>query len=322
MSQQKPDNAKDKNWQANEEAAAMGKDVINSRETPAKASVEKSTACNTEPANSINREAVKASTTQPDAHGEATLKNKRRWPKRVAVGFVALIAVFAIGFGAYVNDYYHATGTVAQEAESWQAANQASQFTTTETDSYIAVGESASKYGIVLYPGAKVEAAAYVPLACELANQGIYCVIAKMPFNLAFFGAGAAEEIVNASPEVKHWWIGGHSLGGVVASMEAAESPSKYEGVALLAAYTTSNLADTRLKGLVVYGSNDKVRNVENFQRNTGNLPNNTQIITIEGGNHGNFGDYGTQEGDGEATITSQEQQRQTAEAIATAMRQ
>jgi hypothetical protein len=315
MNEQNTKEGKDLNGDENEDAA---KDTARECELEDSATPATSSAATSQPASKTSAEQAP----KDKAAVERAPKNKRRWPKRVAVGFVALIAVFAIGFGAYVNDYYHAAGTVAQEAESWQAANQAAQFTTTETNSYIAVGENASEYGIVLYPGAKVEAAAYVPLACELANQGIYCVIAKMPFNLAFFGAGAAEEIVNASPEVKHWWIGGHSLGGVVASMEAAESPSKYEGVALLAAYTTSNLTDTSLKGLVIYGSNDKVRNVENFQKNTGNLPNNTQVITIEGGNHGNFGDYGAQEGDGEATITGQDQQRQTAEAIATAMRE
>ena len=36
----------------------------------------------------------------------------------------------------------------------------------------------------------------------------------------------------------------------------------------------------------------------------------------IDGGNHAQFGDYGEQDGDGKATITPEEQQRQTAEEI------
>lgn len=39
-------------------------------------------------------------------------------------------------------------------------------------------------------------------------------------------------------------------------------------------------------------------------------------IVEIEGGNHAQFGNYGPQKGDLPATISTQEQQRQTAEAI------
>ncbi len=38
--------------------------------------------------------------------------------------------------------------------------------------------------------------------------------------------------------------------------------------------------------------------------------------LCIEGGNHAGFGNYGKQKGDGEAKISSEEQQKQTLEAI------
>jgi len=43
--------------------------------------------------------------------------------------------------------------------------------------------------------------------------------------------------------------------------------------------------------------------------------------MTIEGGNHAQFGSYGPQPGDNEATISAQEQLDQTVEAIALLMR-
>jgi len=44
-------------------------------------------------------------------------------------------------------------------------------------------------------------------------------------------------------------------------------------------------------------------------------LPINTQYIMIEGGNHAQFGDYGFQPGDNEATIMRADQQQQTVDA-------
>ena len=45
-------------------------------------------------------------------------------------------------------------------------------------------------------------------------------------------------------------------------------------------------------------------------------LPNDTQWIEIEGGNHAQFGYYGDQLFDGKATIDRKEQQRQTLQEI------
>ena len=40
------------------------------------------------------------------------------------------------------------------------------------------------------------------------------------------------------------------------------------------------------------------------------------ELMAIEGGNHAGFGNYGKQDGDGAATISSEQQQRETADAI------
>ena len=46
------------------------------------------------------------------------------------------------------------------------------------------------------------------------------------------------------------------------------------------------------------------------------NLPADTEWITIEGGNHAQFGDYGVQDGDGEATISAEMQWGYTTDAV------
>ena len=45
--------------------------------------------------------------------------------------------------------------------------------------------------------------------------------------------------------------------------------------------------------------------------------PADTQFVAIEGGNHGQFGDYGPQPGDNPATISPEDQWQQTDDATA-----
>lgn len=242
---------------------------------------------------------------------------KRAWPKRLAVALAAVLVACGIGFGVYVGDYYHAGETA--DALVFAGAD-ASGAAIVETDSAIAVGDASSEYGVAFYPGAKVAAQAYVPLACQLADRGVYCVIAKMPFNLAFFGIDSASSLMAAAPNVQHWWLAGHSLGGAMGAQYAAGNADKLEGIALLGAYSASDLSATNLKALVIYGENDGVLNREKLATNEPNLPANSETLVIAGGNHAGFGDYGPQAGDGEAAISADQQQEQTAEAIASAM--
>ena len=48
--------------------------------------------------------------------------------------------------------------------------------------------------------------------------------------------------------------------------------------------------------------------NKDEYNKSISNFPNNYEEIVIEGGNHSNFGDYGQQRGDGEASISNNEQ--------------
>lgn len=234
---------------------------------------------------------------------------KKHWPRRVGIAFAAILIACGIGFGVYVSDYYHADATAAELSIA--------AVPVVEADKAITVGQPSDR-GILFYPGAKVDPAAYVPLMQKLADEGFYCVIAKMPFNLAFFGINSADAIIAENPETT-WWIAGHSLGGAMAAQYAANHADSLEGIAFLAAYAASDLSDTDLEALVIYGSEDGVLNRENLANNEPNLPENSQTIVIEGGNHASFGNYGPQEGDGAASISADDQQRQTVEAIAAA---
>ena len=66
---------------------------------------------------------------------------------------------------------------------------------------------------------------------------------------------------------------------------------------------------------LSVYGSEDGVLNMSKYDEYRQNLPEDTTTeMVIEGGNHAGFGDYGAQEGDGEAAVNGEKQREVTAE--------
>ena len=99
-----------------------------------------------------------------------------------------------------------------------------------------------------------------------------------------------------------------------MAANYAAEHAESLGGVILLAAYSTKPLPDS-LPVLSVYGTEDGVLNRANYEKNLANVPN-LQEVVIEGGNHAQFGSYGEQRGDGEASIDPGMQWNETAEAV------
>lgn len=148
-------------------------------------------------------------------------------------------------------------------------------------------------------------------------EQGILCALVQMPANLAVLDMNAADGLRQQHPEVKEWYIAGHSLGGAMAASYAAEHAEDFSGLILLAAYSTADLTGTQLRVLSVYGSEDGVLDREAYAENRANLPSDTVELVLEGGCHAQFGSYGEQDGDGEPTMTGEEQLRRTAAAIA-----
>lgn len=167
--------------------------------------------------------------------------------------------------------------------------------------------------GLIFYPGGLVDARAYAPAAQQIADAGYLVVIVPMPFKLAFFDAGHATAVMQAFPAVKHWALGGHSLGGAMAAQFAYQHPDQIAGLALWAAYPAANnsLADRALRVVSIYGTRDGLATGVKIDASRPLLPADTQFVAIEGGNHAQFGWYGKQSGDNDAAITREAQQSQ-----------
>lgn len=165
--------------------------------------------------------------------------------------------------------------------------------------------------GFVVYPGGLVDPRAYAPMARGIAANGHLVIIVPMPLNLAFFDSNRAEEVIRTFPAVKEWTIGGHSLGGVAAAMFVKSHPGTVGGLVFWASYPSDNLSESRVRVLSLYGTKDGLSTPAKIDASRALLPPAAEYVAIEGGNHGQFGWYGLQSGDGIATISREEQQEQ-----------
>lgn len=228
--------------------------------------------------------------------------------KRFVISVILASIVLAI---IYVNDYYRADNDMIVKYY-----NDGITKKVLEDNTIVFEGDNTDS-ALIFYPGGKVEYKAYEPLMISLAKEGITCFLVDVPFKLAILDIDAADGIKEAYPEYTNWYIGGHSLGGTVASMYLDEHHSEYQGLILLASYSSSDLTSTDLEVLSIYGSEDKVLNMEQYQANKALLPKLDEYV-IDGGNHAYFGVYGEQNGDGEATIDNQTQIIETTSIIST----
>ncbi len=142
----------------------------------------------------------------------------------------------------------------------------------------------------------------------KLSDIGISTILTRAPFNLAVLNYNLADSKQDLFPNVKSWYIAGHSLGGSMAGKYLETHASSYKGLILLGSYSTSNLSSfTNLKTISFLASNDKILSIDKYNKNKSNLPNLKEFV-IEGGIHSYFGDYGLQKGDGIPSITRNEQ--------------
>jgi len=170
--------------------------------------------------------------------------------------------------------------------------------------------------GLIIYPGGRVDYRAYAPLASQIAEAGYLVVIVPMPFNLAVFGIDRAESVIAAYPFVEHWAIAGHSLGGSMAAHYIVTHPGEITGLVLWASYPaeSDDLSEFDIAATSIYGSNDGLATPEKVLAAAPLLPLNTTWVEIAGGNHAQFGWYGPQSGDNEASIDRSTQQAQILE--------
>lgn len=226
---------------------------------------------------------------------------KKKRLKRVLLTTAAVLAVCVAGFLIYASDYYRADDVAAAAAQTAATVEKKGNLTilrpTVPTDT-----------GLIFYPGAKVEETAYLPILEKIRQTcNITCVLVKMPLHMAIFDPDAADDAMRQLPEIKRWYVGGHSMGGAMAGEYASKHPQKVRGLILMGAYIYGDYPPA--KSLTIYGTlNADLEKHIDYTEN---------IVKIKGGNHAQFGNYGRQRGDKKAAISRESQQKQAVAAVA-----
>ncbi len=238
-----------------------------------------------------------------------------RWGRRLLAGLGVILVLALAGIVIYFSQGY---GPSPVALAAMQSSDSVSVTDAPGLITFMPRGEP--RAGLVFYPGARVQAAAYAARLRPLAERGYAVFIVKMPLNLAIFGTQRAGDVIAAHPEITKWAVGGHSLGGAFASVFLNERHD-VKGLILYASYPAGDLSGrTDMAVTSIYGTRDALATVTRIDNARRTLPSSTRYVPIEGGNHSYFGDYGMQEGDGIPTIPREEAAAQIVSATLTAM--
>jgi pimeloyl-ACP methyl ester carboxylesterase len=177
----------------------------------------------------------------------------------------------------------------------------------------MAPAAGASEVGLVFIPGAKVDPWAYAAkLSGLVAEDGLTVVITKPWLNLAFFDLRPLDAFTSLAPDVRTWIVGGHSLGGVRSCMLATQA----DAIVLFASYCSTDLADSGLPALSISASEDGLSTPTKIAHARHLLPEDAELVEIEGASHSSFGDYGLQDGDGTPSISDEDMTAQLTELV------
>jgi len=238
--------------------------------------------------------------------------------RRILISVVLLLAFLIGGFVVWANT---PAGALMPEAEAALVSTSDVTGTTTPYLTFTPTGGDITT-GLVFYPGAKVPPSAYAPYGQAIAEQGYLVVIPTMPLQMAVFAPNTAEDVFAAFPHITHWAVGGHSLGGAMAANFAHSHPDDVEGLVLWAAFAqeSDSLAASGIEVVSVSGSLDGLATPEKIADTSAYLPADTVFVELEGANHAQFGWYGSQSGDNDATLSRADQMAQTVTATTTVL--
>ncbi|WP_062384671.1 alpha/beta hydrolase [Demequina iriomotensis] len=198
--------------------------------------------------------------------------------------------------------------TATEPALTAMASDDAVTVTETATRIVMEPTGEASDVALAFQPGARVDARAYAAVLRPLAEAGHPVVITKQPLGIAFLAMGGYEQAKDAVPGAGSWVVGGHSLGGTVAAIEADTAyptdQAAPAGLLLYGSYPAGDISGFPGAVLSISGSEDGLATPADIDASRENLPDDALFWVVEGGSHAQFGAYGSQPGDGTPAIS------------------
>ena len=232
-------------------------------------------------------------------------KKHLRWPWAALLMLVFSLVITGAVLLGYLEVYYHAEPGVLASSSDVKIE---------KIDGGYFFDGPGNEDALIFYPGAKVEATAYAPLMTALAENGVDCFLAEMPFRMAIFGSNTAEKFLNTY-SYKSWTAAGHSMGGLVISGFASDHAEQIDHLILLAAYPGKEIPES-ISFCSIYGTCDGCLNTQAYEQARAYWPESSAEVILEGGNHAQYANYGEQSGDKKPTISRDIQQEQTVAVI------
>ena len=241
----------------------------------------------------------------------------RRWPRRLAITGAVLAGLVTVAVALWL--------LLLPDVEAAPLATVLEDPDVTVTldgdGATIAPADGTVTATVVFYPGAGVPPAAYLPTWAPVVEaSAVRVVVPAMPLGLAVLDSDAAAAVRAEVDGDGEWWLGGHSLGGAMAASFLTDAdPGTWDGLVLWAAYPPGDGLAVRddLDVVSVSGTRDGLTTPEDVAASRDDLPPGTTFTALEGVNHAQFGAYGDQRGDGEATVDDDEARARIAAATA-----
>jgi hypothetical protein len=170
----------------------------------------------------------------------------------------------------------------------------------------------------LIYPGGKVQPESYSLLCKEVLTWNDACAVVTMPGNLAVIPHAGLDSVLSKIPNYEGVTVAGHSLGGpfLIRDLQKIDT-EKYNinRLVLLGSYSDIDATKIKPKTFSLVGNQDKLLG-EKAEKFKNNLPADTIFVIIDGGNHAQWGDYGVQKKDGNASLSSQAQKTQISKVL------
>ena len=230
---------------------------------------------------------------------------------RIGRGVLVALALGAVGLTAWLRPY------VAVDPALAAMASDADVTVSESATDIVLAPTSPDATGILFRPGALVDPRAYAAVLRPIAEAGHTVVIAKQPFGLAMLAPGALPSARAGFPSIERWIVGGHSLGGTFAAVDASGGDrSGVRGLLLFASYPAGDLSGlTDVAVASISGTEDGLATPVEIDASRANLPASSTFVVVDGASHAQFGDYGPQPGDGTPTLSDDDARRQISEA-------
>jgi len=212
---------------------------------------------------------------------------KLRW--KILLGTVLVIALGITYY--YTIDKQDRVSQAAPEGIA--ALESDNQVTVTEGEWIVFTpGTATPTKGLIFYPGGEVDERGYALPLHEIAAAGYLVVLVPMPLQLAVFAPDKATEVIAAYPEISKWAIAGHSLGGSMAARYTFHHPENIDGLIMWDAYPADDMSENTLPVRMIHRSDAAGAVPEDYAPYLSRLPEQTDFVPLEGGQHLNFGNF------------------------------